>query len=198
MHSTALAGSPLEITFAYDGSIAYLEHIVATMRVGINIGNRGDLRAELKSPYGTTSVLVDYRDNDLVAGYYEDWRFMSVHFWGENPSGQWTLTIRSRHASSPVDMSGLVVTLYGTDVIPEAITNIPEQCDSACAGGCARAGPEFCDACTDLRDAHTRECITECPEGYEQRNGYCYDPAILEPKCDMSSNTPPGVIPLFL
>ena len=47
-------------------------------------------------------------------------------------------------------MSGLVVTLYGTDEIPEVIANNPEQCDSACAGGCAGVGPEFCDACATL------------------------------------------------
>ena len=156
---------------------------MATMTVGVNRGRRGDLRVDLTSPFGTTSTLMDYRRKDSKQGFYPSWTFMSVHLWGENPSGQWTLTIRSQRASSPVDMSGLVVTLYGTDVIPEAITNIPDQCDSACVGGCARAEPEFCDACANLRDAHTRECITECPEGYEQRNGYCYDPAKPEPVC---------------
>jgi len=156
---------------------------VATMTVGVSTGMRGDLRVELTSPFGTTSTLMDYRDNDSGSGSFPSYRFMSVHFWGENPSGPWTLTIRSRSAASPVDMSGLVVTLYGTDEVPVAISNIPVECDSACAGGCARAGPEFCDACADLRDAHTRECITECPEGYEQRNGYCYDPTIPEPVC---------------
>ena len=176
------------ITFTYSGSIEFLEHVVATMTVGVSTGMRGDLRIELASPSGTTSTLIDYRDNDSGSGIYPIWSFMSVHFWGEDPSGQWTLTIRSRSAASPVDMSGLVVTLYGTNDIPKAIANIPEQCDSACAGGCAGKGPEFCDACADLRDAHTRECITECPEGYEQKNGYCYDPALQEPVCRKPGN----------
>ena len=182
-HRTARVSNPLVITFTYSGSIEFLEHVVATMTVGVNRGRRGNLRIALTSPFGTTSTLMDYRDYDSGTGHYTDYTFMSVHFWGENPSGQWTLTIRSRSTSSPVDMSGLVMKLYGTDEIPEAITNIPEQCDSACARGCAQAGPEFCDACADLRDAHTRECIRECPEGYEKRNGYCFDPAIPEPVC---------------
>ena len=174
---------PLVITFVYSESIMFLEHVVAKMTVGVTTGMRGDLRIELTSPFGTTSTLVDYRDNDSSTGEYTDWGFMSVHFWGENPSGQWTLTLRSRSASSPVYMNGLVVTVYGTDEIPEAIANIPQECDPVCAGGCAGAGPEFCDACANLRDAHTRECITSCPMGYKQRNGYCYNSTIPEPVC---------------
>ena len=188
IHSTAVVFNPLVITFAYNGSIVFLEHVVARMTVGVSSGRRGDLRIELISPFGTTSTLIDYRDQDTVTGDFTDWTFMSVRFWGEDPSGQWTLIVRSRSPFSPVDMSGLAMTLYGTDEIPEAITNIPEQCDSACAGGCARAGPEYCDSCADLRNAHTRECITECPAGYEQRNGYCYDPTIPEPVCRTPGN----------
>ena len=156
---------------------------MATMTVGVSTGMRGDLRVELTSPFGTTSTLIDYRDNDSRSGIYPSYTFMSVHFWGEKPSGQWTLTIRSRSEASPVDMNGLVMTMYGTDKIPEVIAKIPDQCHSACAGGCAQAGRQFCDACANLRNAHTRECITECPKEYEQRNGYCFDPAIPEPVC---------------
>lgn len=108
---------------------------------------------------------------------------MSLHFWGEDSFGQRTLTVRSRSASSPVYMDVLVVTVYGRDEIPEAIANIPQECDPACAAGCAGAGSEFCDACANLRDVHTKECITSCPIRYEQRNGYCYNSTIPEPVC---------------
>ena len=154
------------------------------MTVGSS-GSRGDLRIELISPNGTTSTLIDFRDNDVGSGYYLSHGFMSVHFWSENPAGEWTLRIMSRNILSPIDndISSTVMTMYGTDVIPQVIANIPMQCDSLCAGGCAREGSQFCDACTNLRNAHTRECISVCPSGYQERNGYCFDPNIPEPVC---------------
>ena len=52
---------------------------------------RGDLEAYLTSPSGTTGRLIlrslDSGDNIL-------WTFMSHAFWGENPSGTWTLRVR--------------------------------------------------------------------------------------------------------
>lgn len=59
--------------------------------LGITHTWRGDLQATLTSPWGTTSRLM-YRNitdsiNDL------DWTFTTNAFWGENPVGDWTLTV---------------------------------------------------------------------------------------------------------
>ena len=76
---------------------------------------RGDIKIELTSPQGTKSVLLPYRNYDFVnAEGYDDWPFMSVHFWGENPIGTWTLKITYKSTSGYVSMSGLSMTLYGT------------------------------------------------------------------------------------
>ena len=110
---------------------------------------------------------------------------MSVHFWGENPAGQWTLVIRTRQSS--VSMFGYTARFYGTDEIPEVIQNIPNQCDAACdpTKGCARSGSQYCDACASflLRNSHTLKCVVNCPPFYVVRNGYCYDPSEEEPSC---------------
>ncbi len=110
---------------------------------------------------------------------------MSVHFWGEDPSGNWTLSVIFR-VSGSADVSGVNVILYGTSEVPEAVSNIPSQCDAACARGCAGPGPQNCDACVDLRDAETLECISQCPAGYTERNWYCYNASIPEPFCESS------------
>ena len=181
---TVELGTPFVTTFTYSGSIAYLEHVVILTTLTVSSERRGDLRVELTSPSGTTSVLMDYRDNDNNAGGYFDWDFMSVHFWGENPAGDWTLTVMTLGSLVFIPF-GYTVRLYGTFVIPEVIQNIPNQCDAACdpTKGCARSGPQYCDACALLRDSHTLECVNSCPFLYVERNGYCYDPSQEAPIC---------------
>ena len=144
-------------------------------------GYRGDLRIKLTSPSGTESILLDYRYKDKE-GIYDNWPFMSVHFWGENPSGIWMLSIYTYYDT--MDISDLQFTFYGTASIPEAVAYIPEVCHPDCARGCAAAGSENCDACRILRNAHTLQCIDECPPGYTERSGYCYDITIPSPVCN--------------
>ena len=89
---------------------------------------RGDIKIELTSPQGTKSILLPYRNYDFInAEGYDDWPFMSVHFWGENPIGTWTLKITYKSGSGYVSMSGLSMTLYGTATIPTAVSNIPSH-----------------------------------------------------------------------
>jgi hypothetical protein len=145
--------------------------------------NRGDIQIELTSPKGTTSILLPYRIADTWPGEYRQWPFMSIHFWGENPSGDWTLVIRNSGASGVVQVSDLQFTFYGTTETPAVISRLPEQCDDACVRGCAAAGPEFCDSCRQLRDAATLECVEECSEGLDMRSGYCYNAKEPEAEC---------------
>ena len=203
-------GSSVEITFNYSGNVRFVEHTIAQLSLGfvgvtedyINnqyqyyyndepdfvynppVRKRGDLRIELLSPSGTRSILLPYRDSDVFPGMYQNWPFMSVHFWGENPAGQWTLTVRHRGTNGTVSLVIHNVTFYGTADIPAAVQRIPTQCDPMCARGCAATGPEFCDACVNLRNAYTLECISQCPPGYTERNGYCYNSTRAVTPCE--------------
>lgn len=58
-------------------------------------GRRGDLQIYLVSPSGTRSVLLAHRRHDLNRSGFTDWPFMTVHSWGENPLGKWTLEIHN-------------------------------------------------------------------------------------------------------
>ena len=134
---------------------------------------RGDIKIELTSPQGTKSVLLPYRDYDFInTEGYDSWPFMSVHYWGENPVGTWTLKITYR-ASGYVRMSGLSMTLYGTESTPEAVSSIPSHCHSSCVRSCSAEGPKGCDACNNLRVASTLECVDECPPGTDLYKSYC-------------------------
>ena len=172
------------ITFLYGGGdIHFLEHVIATLTLTTG-GRRGDIQVELTSPQGTTSTLLPYRSNDRSSGSFINWPFMSVHYWGEDPRGQWMLTVRFRGSTSSAVVTNLTVTFYGTAETPAAVQRIPTHCDPACLRGCAAAGAEFCDACVNLRNAHTLECINQCPPGYVERKNYCYNSTLPEPHCD--------------
>ena len=57
--------------------------------------NRGDLKIELKSPSGTTSVMHPGNiTEDTPTRTEDEWEMTTVRNWGESPIGEWTLTIR--------------------------------------------------------------------------------------------------------
>ena len=169
--------------------IRHVEHVVVTMTImGVDEESyRGYTRILLTSPSGTVSTILPLRplDLDTIEGY-QSWPFMSVHFWSENPVGTWSLEVQRSNLSS-VNVSDVTMTLYGTASVPESVSRIPLNCDPACARGCAAAGPEFCDACANLRNAETLECITQCPAGFTERHRYCYNASMPEPQCDRMS-----------
>ena len=158
---------------------------------------RGDIQVELVSPNGTKSILLPYRNYDFVnVEGYDSWPFMSVHYWGENPQGTWTITVHYQSSAGRVSVSMNSFEMYGTSIIPEAVSRIPDQCDDACASGCAAAGPEYCDACKELRNATTLECVDSCSESnYIEYNGYCVDELYIK---DESSNILPYLLPVAL
>ena len=135
---------------------------------------RGNIKIELTSPQGTKSVLLPYRKYDFLneAGY-NNWPFMSVHHWGENPVGTWTLKVSFKSSSGSVRMSNLKVKLYGSATVPEAVSSIPSQCDPVCAGACSGPGPQDCDICRQLRVNSTLACVSRCPAGTYQYKRYC-------------------------
>ena len=47
----------------------------------------------LFSPSGTSTVLLAERERDISSNGFRNWDFMSVHTWGEDPTGTWTLKI---------------------------------------------------------------------------------------------------------
>lgn len=166
---------------------------------------RGNIQVELISPSGTTSRLLPYRSSDVSSGAYTIYPFVSVHFWGENPNGDWTLIVRNRNDYVNGTLSVMIndFTFYGTSETPAAVSRIPTQCHSSCdpTRGCAASGAEFCDGCVNLRHAETLECIDQCPPTFTERSGYCYNASIPEPECvrqDAYINRPIGLLTSIL
>ncbi|XP_076058712.1 prohormone processing protease amontillado [Oratosquilla oratoria] len=101
-----------------DTEVNYLEHVQAVITT--NSSRRGDLEIFLRSPSGTSSMILSKRkhDDDSRDGFTK-WPFMTTHTWAENPRGKWTLEIR---LNSPTPQEGWVkewtLMLHGTKDAP--------------------------------------------------------------------------------
>ena len=92
-----------------------LEEVEA--RLIISHGWRGDLEAFLTSPAGTISRLM-YR-NAADSFNNIDWTFVTNAFWGENPTGQWTLSVRDVSGGFAGNWSGYSIRAKTGTLIPE-------------------------------------------------------------------------------
>lgn len=100
-------GSPNEIR--------YLEHVQC--KITLKYQPRGNLKISLISPSGTISHLLFPRPRDVDEISFNAWPFLSVHFWGERPSGTWRLIIQndgSKPAIFPGKLFSWSLIFYGT------------------------------------------------------------------------------------
>ncbi|QQP54174.1 Uncharacterized protein FKW44_006919 [Caligus rogercresseyi] len=100
--------------------ISSLEHVHLFIDLD-STSRRGDLSVSLTSPSGTTSRLLNFRpfDNQPVGfASFGNWPMMSVHFWGENVTGDasndWTLRINNR-GNGVASLKRWKLRFYGTN-----------------------------------------------------------------------------------
>lgn len=159
-----------------------------------NSSRRGDIKIILQSPYGTQSTLLPYRDRDFINNVgFKEWSFMSVQYWGENPVGEWKLSVKYRGAVGSVTVTKIRIKLYGTSTVPESVRKIPEACPHSCKNNRC-SGQSECDTCKQLRDSQTLECLTECPHNVKRIGNYCIGNLTSEtvtpsPSCQQTSHT---------
>ena len=153
-------------------SIHYLEHVQAITSVDIVTGRRGEVSLALRSPHGTESKLLVPRYLDGKRKSITQWPFMTIQSWGEQPLGKWVFTLSVKgHTSARLNQLTLV--LYGVAATPAAVAAIPDKCHEECKGGCAAAGPLYCDSCKHYRLSSTLECVPNCPSGTYQDRSMC-------------------------
>ncbi|MFN0126022.1 MAG: S8 family serine peptidase [Verrucomicrobiales bacterium] len=102
-----------------------VEH--ALVRFSASHPYRGDLRITLTSPGGTTSELAPSYFATLPTGQsnYNDWVFSSLHFWGENSAGAWTLKVMDVLPDESGRFLGAELTLLATDILPLPVITSP-------------------------------------------------------------------------
>lgn len=99
--------------------VQFLEHVQC--KISLRFFPRGNLRILLTSPMGTTSTLLFERPRDVVSSNFDDWPFLSVHFWGEKAEGRWHLQIvnaGNRHVNQAGVLKKWQLIFYGTSVNP--------------------------------------------------------------------------------
>lgn len=99
--------------------VRFAEHVQC--KISLRFFPRGNLRIDLTSPLGTTSTLLFERPRDVVSSNFDDWPFLSVHYWGEKVDGTWTMTVHNggnRHVNQPGILKKWQLIFYGTATNP--------------------------------------------------------------------------------
>uniref|UniRef100_A0A8C5M5P8 Neuroendocrine convertase 1 n=1 Tax=Leptobrachium leishanense TaxID=445787 RepID=A0A8C5M5P8_9ANUR len=116
-------GIPTKSCEGQDNHVKSLEHL--QLEATIEYTRRGDLHITLTSPSGTSTVLLAERERDTSGNGFKNWDFMSVHTWGEDPAGTWTLKITD--VSGRMQNKGRIVNwkliLHGTSTQPDHMTH---------------------------------------------------------------------------
>ncbi|XP_071586669.1 neuroendocrine convertase 1 isoform X1 [Heliangelus exortis] len=149
---------PTKACEGQENHIRSLEHV--QLETTIEYSRRGDLHVTLRSPSGTSTVLLAERERDKSPNGFKNWDFMSVHTWGENPAGIWILRITD--VSRRIQNEGRVVNwkliLHGTTTHPEHMRQ-PRVYTSYNAVQNDRRGVE---KMTDFKEGHiTKQILTE-------------------------------------
>lgn len=157
--------------------IRYVEHVQA--RLSLKFKPRGNLKITLISPSGTPTNLLLPRPKDSDENSFNNWPFLSVHFWGEEASGIWKLVIKnegSRPSHWPGKLISWSMVFYGTYEKPQNFElnknytyhYLPRRTykESVPMNECAKAG-KFLDS--------DGQCVITCPLGYygEYEKGSC-------------------------
>ncbi|XP_042893586.1 furin-like protease 2, partial [Penaeus japonicus] len=112
--------------------VRYLEHVQA--RVSLRFLPRGNINIKLVSPSGTTSTLLFERPRDVYSEKFDDWPFLSVHFWGEKAAGTWRLIVTNagtRQVHHPGVLMQWQLILHGTREPPGRLrSEQPQGSDS--------------------------------------------------------------------
>eukprot|EP00092_Neocalanus_flemingeri_P070083 GFUD01085990.1.p1 GENE.GFUD01085990.1~~GFUD01085990.1.p1 ORF type:complete len:800 (+),score=182.34 GFUD01085990.1:3-2402(+) len=96
--------------------VSKLEHVQMGVKITDEDVRRGDISFGLSSPSGTKSTMISERRNDRSAVGFDTqaWPLMSTHFWGEDPTGNWTITLSVRTEALQLLEGQFVITCYGT------------------------------------------------------------------------------------
>lgn len=102
-----------------------LEHVQVVLSVIHR--RRGDITVDITSPQGTESQLMSRRSQDDSTRGLRNWPFMTMHLWGENPAGEWTVVVGDAHNmndKSKVDMEAREEKMIHKQVLAQR-DNIP-------------------------------------------------------------------------
>lgn len=108
-------GTPLNVPLTLTGTQLRTEKV--QVDVQLLHPRRGQLRVELVSPSGTTSVLKRPTANDAKANF--QWTFATVQLWGEPADGTWTLRVIDTEEGHSGSLAHATLRVFGTSSVPD-------------------------------------------------------------------------------
>ena len=145
--------------------VTRLEHVA--VYISLQHERRGTLEINLISPSGTKSKLLALRRFDLSDGGFNNWPFMTVFHWGENPHGTWTLEVVSNEEFSGT-FKRWALRMFGTcEHTKNKTINENQVCDKHCRKGCPQAFSKVCADCVKYCDCTTGRCTARCRKDQE-------------------------------
>jgi len=111
-------------------AVNHLEHVQC--KVSLTYIPRGNIMMVLTSPSGSRSTLLFPRPRDTLGSRFDEWPFLSVHFFGESAVGTWNLEVMNMGPDrTPRPGKGLLhkwqMIWYGTEHNP---VRLPRQSES--------------------------------------------------------------------
>merc|ERR1712025_1257104 len=134
--------------------VKYLEHVQA--HITIDTARRGNLRIYLTSPKGTKSQLLTSRSRDTSSHGFQDWPFLTVFSWGEDPAGTWVLEVENT-GGSEATLRKWSLKFHGT----------VEDPDNAGSGSYSSGGR------MERVDTDEEISVSRCQEGYYEVGEAC-------------------------
>lgn len=142
--------------------IRSLEHV--QVQLSLSYSRRGDLEISLTSPMGTCSTLVAIRPFDISGQGYNNWIFMSTHFWDEDPQGLWTLSLENKgYYFNTGTLYRYTLLLYGTAEDMTARPTGSQVTSSACVQWDTEG---LCQECHSPAYILGHLCLSHCPPRY--------------------------------
>ncbi|GFS25221.1 prohormone convertase 1 [Elysia marginata] len=127
------SGNFIEVEFTTDGchgqasEINFLEHIEVIL--SLSYERRGVIYAEIESPSGTITSLMQERHYDASRKGFKDFPLMSVHTWGEDPVGTWKFRVADKSSNSySGELENVKLVLYGTKEKSDYRQRHPKNC----------------------------------------------------------------------
>lgn len=151
-----------------------LEHV--RVYVTLSHKTRGSLRIVLTSPAGTRSELLAPRDRDYSSHGFQNWPFMTVFSWGENPVGTWKIEVSDTKGVEG-EFKKWSIRLYGTCEDHRNITpNDSKECSKKCKKGCEEPFNNLCPNCTMFCHCDVGECLPLCnaDDAVDQEKKQCH------------------------
>ncbi|XP_052787840.1 furin-like protease kpc-1 isoform X2 [Mya arenaria] len=156
--------------------ISHVEHV--TINIRYQSANRGTVDLVLTSPVWTQTQVMSGRNQDF-SSEETTWRFMTVHLWGENPIGTWTLSLTDVYNYMyTMNLYSWELTVHGT--VTDPALGAPTA--GSLGGSCSDAVP--CSGYTDAGCLQPSNVCVVCSSGFHVFSESCYEDGRLNGYCD--------------